>query len=452
MSRKMSRRELLKGLGVTALAASLYACQPQQEAAQPAAEQPTEAPKEEAKQPVPEEVIDMSVACWISSDRPWLEEKSKEWNEMHPEVDLKINLVEYADSQKHQLTGHATGTLEDVVFGGVKFNHYAAYKGVFLDLGPLVAKTDCDVDDFIPAAIEGGTLDGMLFAFPYETNTGNENIYYYNKTMLAEKGIEEPTDDWTMDEFVEKCIAATDVDKRIFGTNQYLGTYYDLACYARSLGGDIFDEEKKNFTLMSDPAAYEAAKWATELRTVHHCAPLRDEEQDLTFQAGQLAFNAWGTYGVISMETMVEDKFEWDIVLAPKGPDGLRGYEIFVTQYMIYSGTKYPEKAYDLLCYLTSKETAMYAFVSQGQSPARVSVMNSPEAAEMHSIWKRVGDWMADGVNRGPFPMPWNLRFAELHDVYNNNSQAMWYGDTPFEEAAQILQDECQKIMELDRG
>ena len=31
--------------------------------------------------------------------------------------------------------------------------------------------------------------DGMLFAFPYETNTGNENIYYYNKTMLGEKGI-----------------------------------------------------------------------------------------------------------------------------------------------------------------------------------------------------------------------------------------------------------------------
>ena len=24
---------------------------------------------------------------------------------------------------------------------------------------------------------------------------------------------------------------------------------------------------------------------------------------------------------------MVEDAFEWDIVLAPMGPDGLRGYE-----------------------------------------------------------------------------------------------------------------------------
>jgi multiple sugar transport system substrate-binding protein len=430
----------------------LYACQPPQEAEQPAAEQPKEEPKEEAKQPVPEEQIDMSIACWVSSDRPWPEEKSKEWDEMHPEVNLKINLVEYADSQKHQLTGHATGTLEDLVFGGVKYNAYAAYKGVFLDLGPLVAKTDCDFDDFIPAAIEGCTLDGMLFAFPYETNTGNENIFYYNKTMLDEKGIEVPTDDWTWDEFVEKCVAATDVDNRIFGTNMYLGTYYDLACYARSLGGDIFDEERKNFTLMSDPAAYEAAKWATELRTVHHCAPMLDESEDLTFQAGQLAFNAWGTYGVISMETMVEDKFEWDIVLAPKGPDGLRGYEIFVTQYMIYSGTEHPEKSYDLLCYLHSKETSMYAFVNQGQSPARVSTMNSPEAAEMHSIWKRVGDWMADGVNQGPFPMPYNLRFAELHDVYNNNSQAMWYGDLPFEEAAQILNDECQKIMEMERG
>jgi multiple sugar transport system substrate-binding protein len=451
MSRKISRRELLKGLGVTALAASLYACQPK-ETAQPAAEQPTEAPKEEAKQPVEEEVIDMSIAVWLSADRPWPREKSLEWNDLHPEVNLKLNDVNYDDSQKHQLTGHATGTLEDLVFGGVKLNVYSAYKGVFLDLGPLVDKFDCDFDDFIPAAIEGCTLDGMLFAFPYETNTGNENIFYYNKTMLQEKGIEEPTDDWTWDEFVEKCIAATDVDNRIFGTNMYLGTYYDLACYARSLGGDIFDADNKNFTLMSDPAAYEAAKWATELRTKYHVSPLLDEEQDLTFQAGQLAFNAWGTYGVISMQTMVEDKFEWDIVLAPKGPDGLRGYEIFVTQYMISADTEYPEKAFDLLCYLHSKETSMYAFVNQGQSPARISTMNSPEAAEMHSIWGRVGDWLADGVNRGPFPMPWNLRYAELHDTYNNNSQAMYYGDTPFEEAVQILDEECQKIMELPRG
>jgi ABC-type glycerol-3-phosphate transport system substrate-binding protein len=449
---KISRRELLKGMGALLLATPLMqACQPKQEpeAGQPAA---TATTKAEPPTPVPEEPIDMSVAVWVSADRPWPDEKSKEWDEMHPEVNLKRNFVEYADSQQHQLTGHATGTLEDVVFGGVKFNHYAAYKGVFLDLGPLVEKQDCDFDDFIPAAIEGSTLDGMLFAFPYETNTGNENIYYVNKDILAENGVEMPTDDWTWDEFVEKCVACTDVDNRIFGTNQYIGTYYDLACYARSLGGDIFDAERKNFTLLSDQAAYDAAKWCTELRTVHHCAPLRDEAEDLSFWAGQIAFMAWGTYGVITARENIGDNFEWDIVLAPKGPDGLRGYEIFVTQYMIYSGTKYPEKAYDLLCYLHSKETAMYAFVEQGQSPARVSVMNSPEAAEMHSIWARVGDWMADGINRGPFPMPWNLRFAELHDVYNNNSQPMWYGETPFEEAVEILNDECQKIMALPRG
>ena len=453
MSRKMSRRELLKGLGVTALAASLYACQPKQEAEAPVAEQPKAEGKEEAKQPVPEEVVDMSVAVWISADRPWPTEKSEEWNEMHPEVNLKLNSVEYADSQKHQLTGHATGTLEDVVFGGVKYNAYAAYKGVFLDLNPLIEKVDCDVDDFIPAALEAGTLEGMLFAFPYESNTGNENIYYYNKDLLAEKGISEPTDDWTFEEFTEKCVAATDVDKRIFGTNQYNGTYYDLATFARSLGGDIFDEECKNFTLTTDPACYEAAKWATELRTVHHCAPMLDEAEDLTFQAGQLAFNAWGSHAIITTRNMVEDRFEWDVVLAPVGPDGLRGYELFATQYMIYSGTKYPEKAYDLLCFLTGKETSMYAFVKQGQAPARLSCMNSPEATEMHpTFWKRIATWMADEKNRGPFPMPWNLRFAELHDVYANNSQAMFYGDLPFEEAAQILQDECQKIMVLPRG
>ena len=94
----------------------------------------------------------------------------------------------------------------------------------------------------------------------------------------------------------------------------------------------------------------------------------------------------------------------------------------------------------------------MCAFVNQGQPSARVSVFDSKEAEEYHTIYPRVGKWLVDGKNQGPFPMPYNLRFAELNDTYKNNSQDIFFGDVEFEAGIQTITDECQKIMDQPRG
>jgi multiple sugar transport system substrate-binding protein len=179
------------------------------------------------------------------------------------------------------------------------------------------------MDDYLPAAIEGCTLDGKLYALPFESNTGNTNIIYYNKTMLQEKGVELPTDDWSWDDFVDKALAVNDPDNRVFGVQiNTAGNYYDLACWTRSMGQDIFDAEKKKFILAGNADAEEATKWLTELRTVHHVAPNRAEQEGLDWNAGQVGFYCWGTYGVGYNNANIGDTFEWDAVLAPKSPKG----------------------------------------------------------------------------------------------------------------------------------
>jgi len=325
--------------------------------------------------------------------------------------------------------------------------------GGFRALDGLVEADDPGMDDFLPAAVEGCTLDGKLYALPFETNTGNTNIIYYNKTMLQDKGVDMPTDDWTMDDFIDKALAVNDPDNRIFGTNlSPSGNYYDLACWTRSYGQDIFDAEKKKFVLAGNEDSEAATLWLRELRTKHHVAPDRAEAEGLDRFAGQIGFFGWGTYGIGQNNAKIGDTFERDAVLAPKSPMGLRGYELFATVYSIYSKTEQPDSAYSLLKKLTFEETAMYSFVNQGQPPARKSVFYSQAAADYHSIYPRVGEWLADGVNMGPFPMPYNLRFSELDDVYMNYAEDVFFGDVEFEAGIQTLTDECQKIMDQPRG
>jgi ABC-type glycerol-3-phosphate transport system substrate-binding protein len=318
--------------------------------------------------------------------------------------------------------------------------------------GRLDQRVQHRYDRLFSRPLAGCQFEGKQYSLPCETNTGNTNIVFYNKDLLAEFGVDEPTDDWNFQEYSEMAAKATDRDKRIFGTNMLHGNYYDFACYARGFGGDLFSEDGKNFTLTTNDKTYEAMKAFVELRTEYQAAPLRDESEGLNFYVGQLAIRPWGTYGFVQTAINVEDNFEWGACLGPKGPGGMRGYSLFILQQAVGSTTEHPEEAYQLAAHLCSKEVAMWSFINQGQPTARLSVLRSPEAEEQSPVLGRVAEWMADGVNSGPFPQPWNLRFQEVQDTWNNLSLELQYGEVDFNEGAENVQAECQKVMELERG
>ena len=458
-NRGLSRRRFLISAGIAALATPILAACGGGQPASPTASasgstgaKPA-ATQQVASQPASGARVPLSIAVWTFADRPWQKERAEKYGQENAaKVDLKAEDVIYDEMSKKQLAWAATGTAPDVLYSGVKWAAYSAYKGVFLTLDDLVKSDDPGMDDFFKGAIQGASLDGKLFALPFEVNTGNLNVISYNKDMLDAKGIAPPTDDWTLEDFASMAAKLTDKDKKIFGTNYLTVNYYDFGALARSYGGDILSEDGKEFTLTTDPKTVEAARFQTELRTRLNAAPMREESQGIAFPAGQIALNASGVQSLGGLKKTIADKFTWDSVLLGVGPGGLRGYEMFVTMYSISAKTKDPKAAYELLKHMTSKETAMYAFVEQGQPPARQSVWLSPEADRVNPIWGRAAKWLADGKNKGPFPMPDNLRFQELQDKWQNLSQQIFYGDVAFDAGIKQVQEECQAIVKMARG
>lgn len=478
MSRqRFSRRRLLLTTGLIAVAAPLVqACG---QAATPTPEikrpEPTAAAKAAAaaatKPPAPTaaakaaqtapkaaapavtgQKIPLTITVWTDSVRTWMTDRSNDFAKEHPEVDLKQESVPYADMSKKQLAYAASGTTPDVLFSGVKWAHYSAFKGIFYWLDSLVKTTDPGMDDFVPDAIAGSKLEGKLFALPFEVNSGNQNVVVYNKNLLDEKGLKEPTDNWTMDEFAETAAKLTDKPKKVFGTNYLTTNYYDFATLSRSYGVELLVDDDKKFNLL-DPKNIEAARWQTELRTKLNAAPVRAEAEGLQFAAGQIGLQCTGFYGIVTATTTVGDKFKWGAVLGPVHPQtGLRGYEIFVTQFNMGAKTKNPEKAYELLMYMTSKDTQTFALGEQGQAPSRKSVWLSPAAQKISPVYERGINWMTDGKNKGPFPMPYNLRFQELQDKFGNLAPPVFYGEVDFDEGLRKVQQECQAIMDQPRG
>lgn len=407
----------------------------------------------EAAKPAAGSKTPLTIAVWTIAGRPWQEERAEVFKkDMAAKIDLKIEQVNYDDMAKKQLAMLATNTVPDVLFSGVKWYHYSAFKGVFYGIDDLIKADDPGMNDFFPAAIEGVRRDGKIYGIPFEVNSGNQNIFMYNKTMMDEKGIKTPTDDWTMEEFVQTAIKLTDPAKKIFGTNPLHSNYYDFDTIVRSLGGELLPNNGKDFALTTDQKSLDAMRWLVDLRVKHKAAPSRTESEGLDFAAGRVGMNAIGLQSIVTIQKQVGEKFKWDVVLAPKGPSGLRGYEAFVTIYSMGSKTNFPKEAYDLLKHMTSRESAMYAFLEQGQPSSRKSVWSSPEAAKVNSIWGRAATWLTDGKNQGPFPMPDNLRFSEFQDKWANLSTPIVYGEVGFEEGTKKLQDECGAIMKQPRG
>jgi multiple sugar transport system substrate-binding protein len=364
---------------------------------------------------------------------------------------VDIDKVPYGESSKKALAGLATGTLQDVLYAPMKWGMYAALKGAWLWIDEYVDADDPGMDDYFEASIAGASFEGKQWGLPHETNPGAYAVTYYNKNLLDEYGVEEPTDEWTVEDFPEKAAKIQDPDNNIFGTDWNLKRYYATAAVARTFGGTFLSEDGKKLTWNTNPKTVEAARWVWSIRNEWDAGAGREQMEGLSFEAGRVGFYVSNVQSSGRIITGAGDKFDVGIVLAPQSTDGLHGYYTFVNNMCIFSGTEHADAAYDCIKHMTSKETLMYAFKDQTHPPSRASIWQAASEMDVHPIWARVGNWMANEEAPGHYPMPYNLRYDELQDTWVNNRLKLWYGEVPFEQGMQEIQEVVGAVVELPR-
>lgn len=446
---KLSRRSFLQWAGVGSATLALAACAPAMAPAGGAAETGSSAAS--GDKPL------LTVATFDAELHDWQREFAKRWGEEHPEVDVQIESVVYAEMAKLQLARAASGTMWDLVFSGIKWFPFSASKNMFLNLDDFLAsREDANLDDFFPTALAGGKLDGSLYGLPYEIHPGNPALIAFNMDKMDAAGLSVPADDdWDVNQYADMCVALTNNEENYFGTNYMPGNYYDFESIARAFNTDILNEERTQLQFATEDNCRAAAEWITKLRTELNCAPNREAAQGLDFTAGMVATAQHCTCSVNSTLKTVGDNFKVDFALFPKGPEGYRGYTAFTSNFSVSATTSSPDDAVDMLIYLTSSEAGTWSALEQGtgQPNARRSVWENEELlSKSHPIFRRVVDMYNDASIPGPFPMPANLRFSELQDNWANTSPDLFYGDVSYEEGLQTVQDAMQEILDLPRA
>jgi len=307
--------------------------------------------------------------------------------------------------------------------------------------------------------MEVNKFEGKQYSLPQFVHAGGNIVFIWNKNALADAGVAEPKPDWTWQDLAEMARKVTNKQKGMFGVDWVVNAIHYYENYSRCWGepnlddksGWLMSEDGRKFQFTS-PACEEASKLYVDLKKAGAIPGAGDQIEGGLFIAGKQAFTSAGTSGQRTFETQMEgrpDKFEMGWALRPVGPKGRQGTCFSGNHWMINSKSANPDAAWDVMKALTDKDISTWGILHGALQPGRRSCWYDEEVNKRIPAFKPCAEIIDKGLER--FPMPWNLRFVEAQDVYQNESDAIWLLEKTWDEHAQVVQDNVQKVLDMQR-
>ncbi|MFP4395268.1 MAG: ABC transporter substrate-binding protein [Anaerolineales bacterium] len=355
-SLKLTRRQflILSGQSAAALAV-LSACGGGAE----------EAPGGEGGEPA-EGPLTLEFLAWgDNADIPAWEEFKATYEEMHDNVTIKVTTVSDPNNNFYPKlqTMVAGGTPPDVSsFQGWEWQTYAD-KGLLAPIDEYIAR-DNFTDPYPEGvlSIEQSTVrDGKTYLIPLQIGT---MVMFYAKKPFDDAGMDYPTDNWTMDEFIEMAKELTDTSgaNKIFGLQANGNWFRDIA-YTRGTGEQEFDKlidpTKSQFTQpeivdMLQLVAYD----------VYHTLKISPTPADLegganTIETGNSAMKYEGPwyFPMLDSPELREDgkSVDFDVVLMPEAADPDRPHRGWAEGVVVMEGDQ-KDAAWGFVSYIAGEE------------------------------------------------------------------------------------------------
>lgn len=304
------------------------------------------------------------------------------WQEEHPDIKIELQHTPGISNYTNKLlTRVAGGAPPDVSFAEVKVFVDFVTHDLFLDLKPFIEKDpNFDIGDFFPDVVKRFTRDGKILGIPRDT--APFACVYYNKRLFDEAGLEYPTDDWTMEEMLEKAQALTRKDAK-GRTVQYGFCSHFFENFIYAYGGRLADSvDNPTKCALSDPKTLKGLQFYTDLYTKYKVSPNPEalsssgKSANQLFMTGQVAMYNSGVWESPALRDI--KNFDWDIVMFPKGPGGRRAFGTGGSAYCILKTTKNPEAAWEVVKALAGNEGQIMMAKKGLAQPANIKIAEGP--------------------------------------------------------------------------
>ncbi len=158
-----------------------------------------EGTQESAAAGTADEPIELRIAWWGSQDRHDRTIAAIElFEELHPEIDIVYEFSGWDDHWTKMATQAAGGNLPDIMQQDYARIEEWNDRGLLLPLDEYIEDGTLDFSNVSDGELDGGRIDGNLYAVNLGTNSQNIII---DADAFAEAGMELPQQDWTWAEF-----------------------------------------------------------------------------------------------------------------------------------------------------------------------------------------------------------------------------------------------------------
>lgn len=228
--------------------------------------------------------------------------------EHHPGVEVSGETVGWSDYWTKLATQTAGGNMADLVQMDYRYLFEYARRGAIQPLDEYVGKT-LDVSGFDQSALDGGKVDGKLYAL----NIGsNSQVGVYNTRLIEESGAEFDPLNYTYDDLMRVALAVKDNTGTKSGTQDLSLEYVFWEDWAQQAGHPFYNADGSLGARASDLADY-WRMWS-EFRDAG-AAPSGEETVSLLgtgmnesgLVTGATAFNFMWSNQIVGMQSLVQD-------------------------------------------------------------------------------------------------------------------------------------------------
>lgn len=329
----------------------------------------------------------VTVRLWDEQVAEAYRQSFAEFTRDHPGIEVRVNVVAYANYFDTLRTDVAGGSADDIFW--ISNAYFAGYadSGRLTDVAGLLGADAARAWE--PAVVEQFTRNGVLWGVPQLTDAGI--ALYYNADLLAAAGVDPAELDtlrWSPDPAVDTLRPLLDrlTRDRQWGynaANDLQGIYLN---YIGSAGGVFSVGDRFAF---DNPQAIQAFEYLVALINTDRVAPPASATNDNgdfsrnQFLQGRMALFQSGTYHLAAVADQA--RFRWGVAMLPAGPRG----RVSVTNGIAAaanSATKHPEAVRQVLEWMGSRSGNAYLGADGAAIPAVLAAQPG-----YHAYWRSRG-------------------------------------------------------------
>lgn len=374
------------------------------------------------------------------------------YTELHPNVTFEAMPAGWDGYFDKLSTQAAAGSMPDIVQMDYLYISTYAKNNTVADLQQFIDDGTIDTSNIDENILKTGQIDGKLAGLVLSTSVMSVG---YNPEVLAEAGVEEPTTDWTWNDFITACQTVTEKTGKFGAALSPVIDTNNFHYWVRQSGEKLFSDDNKSLgyaddevltsylsmwqDLMDQGVAPNPDEWAQIETLGQEAGPVVTGDGAMIFEWNNYANKVAGVNDKIKMVTMplADDSDNKGLWLKPG---------MF---FSIAETSQVKKEAAEFIDWFINSEEANDIIMGERGTPVSSAVRDYMSGsgnmtAQQEEMFAIVNEAAALS---GETPAPDPIGMSEINEAFRNAAYTVFYGQATPGEAAAAFRAEADAIL-----